>query len=81
MKARDDNRIDQRCRRGEQACPHLKEKWIKTKEAGTEFWMYSQFNECLEKHSKSIAINKMKLYVQAVVNVLTLIDTKMEVKA
>lgn len=42
---------------------------------------YNQFNECLEKHSKSIAINKMKLYVQAVVNVLTLIDTKMEVKA
>ena len=52
MKARDDNRIDQsRCRRGEQACPYLKEKWIKTYEEGTEVWMYSHsycsLNECM----------------------------------
>lgn len=55
MKARDDSRIERNvdqsgCRNGEQACPYLKEKWIKTTEEGTEFWMYSHsycsLNEC-----------------------------------
>ena len=39
------------CRNGEQKCPYLKEKWIKTTEEGAEFWMFSHdycsLNECI----------------------------------